>query len=270
MLIHISKYEFQPWQRCIQPADTRVIAIHQAGDASISAASYTLHVVSVDNQTGQIISRLATAGSYLLHFTIPVNELQSISRGLKECEHYVNTITDLGKFGIFIVNWTDSMCNAHTLNPQKHHKTTIVRNLSLDIHRTAFNITRKFPKIELFFAHIDTHNNPADYNSKPHPQPLLLTETKLWKEGPASYQNVNPPDHWYLKITKDGTQYKPPETPNPCRCTQSQDFCGPDDGFSPCAYCSGDDIDCINFISHYTVFSATNPTQLSNFLNTKN
>ena len=83
LLIHIFKYEFQPWPRCIQPADTRVIAIHQAGDASISAASYTLHVVSVDNQNGQLISRLATAGSYLLHFTIPVNELQSISRGLK-------------------------------------------------------------------------------------------------------------------------------------------------------------------------------------------
>ena len=38
LLTYISKYEFQPWPRCIQPADTKVIAIHQAGDASISAA----------------------------------------------------------------------------------------------------------------------------------------------------------------------------------------------------------------------------------------
>ena len=177
-------------------------------------------------------------------------------------EHYITTIPALGQDGICIVNWTDSMCSAHTLNPQKHHKTTIVRNFTLDIYIIAFNITKKFPKVELFFAHIDTDQNPADYNSKTHPHPLHLTETQLWKFGPNFYRSVNPPEHWYLKITKDGTEYKPTETTKPCQCNQTQDFCGVESGFSSCAFCPGDDIKCVNFINHYTDYSGDEPPPL--------
>ena len=146
------------------------------------------------------------------------------------------------------------------------HKSVAPRNLTTKIQRVSKAIVSSSPKIEIFFSHLQSASLPADLNSKKMENPLLISNSSLWKNGPEEYFQTNPPANWFLKITCNNMEWQTPvadpkmTTSLFCSCDLSPDFCGPDDAPSYCPTCSTTSFHCSDLFNHIEGFSTQPPS----------
>ena len=122
--------------------------------------------------------------------------------GLESTDEYISSIPAILqlKRTLIMVVFSDSMCSASSLSPHKVHRSTAPRNLCNKIHRIARELCSKLPCLEIYFAHLGSTSLPADLNSKYIEKPLNIANSKLWREGPQEYFNINPPLNWFMKL----------------------------------------------------------------------
>ena len=95
--------------------------------------------------------------------------------------------------------------------------------------------------------------------------PLLISSSPLWKNGPEEYFRTEPPVNWFLKVTCNSMEWQTPvadpkmATSLYCSCNLSSDFCGPDDTPSYCPTCSTSSFHCNDIFNHIDEFSSQPP-----------
>ena len=98
--------------------------------------------------------------------------------GGKMAEQTIKAIPDLPE-NIPFVFLGDSQCTAHTLNPSHFQVDRRRRNLLVKLHRVFRRLHCTYKTIEIFFVWTDGGQNPADLNSKSHPNLLEIVNGTL-------------------------------------------------------------------------------------------
>ena len=187
LLKHLRDTPVPAQDRAVIPEKYKLIQLNLSGDGSEPGASSTLHALSESpTQPTHLVSRLVMANQKLGSFSIPVHELMGMLQSLKLAEEYIAAIPSFSSLqDTLIMNvFLDSMCSASTLSPHKIHKSVAPRNLTTKIQRVSKAIVSSSPKIEIFFSHLQSASLPADLNSKKMENPLLISNSPLWKNGP--------------------------------------------------------------------------------------
>merc|ERR1712215_473599 len=154
----------------------------------------------------------------------------------------------------------DSMCSTSTLSPHKIHKSVAPRNLTTKIMRVSKAIVTTAPKIQIFFSHLQSASLPADLNSKKMENPLLISSSELWRNGPMEYFRTQPPVNWFLRVTCDSMDWQTPladqkmATSLYCSCNFNPDFCGADKTNSYCPQCTTSTFHCSDIFNHIENF----------------
>ena len=190
--------------RAVIPDKYKLKQLNLSGDGLEPGASCTLHALSESStQPAHLVSRLVMANQKLGSFSIPVHELLGMLQALKLAEEYISAIPSFSSLpDTLLMNvFLDSMCSASTLSPHKIHKSVAPINLTTKIQRVSKAIVTSAPKIAIFFSHLQSASLPADLNSKKMENPLLISSSPLWKNGPEEYFQTNPPVNWFLKVT---------------------------------------------------------------------
>ena len=95
--------------------------------------------------------------------------------------------------------------------------------------------------------------------------PLLISNSELWRNGPVEYFRTEPPVNWFLKVTCNSMDWQTPvadpkmATSLYCSCNLSSDFCGADDTHSYCPQCTTSSFHCIDIFNHIEDFCSQPP-----------
>ena len=86
ILAHIRDTPVLPQERAVIPANHSLAKLNASGDGSQSAASNTLHVLSVNNFDKSKKSNLAMASQKLASFSVPVHELLGLWKAITSAD----------------------------------------------------------------------------------------------------------------------------------------------------------------------------------------
>ena len=86
---------------------------------------------------------------------------------------------------------TDSRFNAFTINPELLNKDRRRRNLTVRWHRVIKEISAE-PGVTLLLVWSPGVQNPADLNSKVHPNIVQILNGDTWRSGHVSYSTIFP------------------------------------------------------------------------------
>ena len=102
----------------------------------------------------------------------------------------------------------DSECFLWSLNPNKVHKSILIKNITRNIHALCKDLTRKFPFVQVIFYHTASERNPADLCSKECPDPISAIESDLWRHGLPEMLDCNwpPASDIFLKVANASTR----------------------------------------------------------------
>ena len=139
---------------------------------------------------------------------------------------------------------------------------------SLCSDRVARELYAKLPCLTIYFAHLSSASLPADLNSKWIERPLDVANSELWCHGPPEYFELGPPSNWFMKITNQELEWKPPQAASKiaqsCYCNNSPDFCGEVGSLAMfCTTCEGNSHICSDLHLHYQFFSSQNLPKVS-------
>ena len=75
----------------------------------------------------------------------------------------------------------------------------------------ARELCAKLPLLTIYFAHLSSASLLAGLNSKWIDRPLYVANSELWRHGPPEYFELGPPSNWFMKITNQELEWKPPQ-----------------------------------------------------------
>ena len=196
--------KLKPMPRAWIPKEHDLKMLITSEDGSIEGYSATMHVRSQCPTTKRYISNLATARNKISQLDVGDNELSSMLLGGKMAEQTIKSIPDLPE-GIPFVHMGDSQCTAHTLNPAHLQVDRRRRNILVKLHRVFRRIHCTYPSSDILFVWAEGSENPADLNSKSHPNLLEIVNGQFWRNGPPSFsaEEFPPPNYKvYARYTK--------------------------------------------------------------------
>ena len=151
----------QPWPRCFRPIGytLRKLVLHH--DGSQHMASYALYLVSApaDEELSPTngYSLLVTAKNAIRSHSVPLIETSS---GLIRVEaratfiynHSSTIFTPVKSFQLQVES--NSECHLWCLDPQKLHKSVLVKNLCRAIHLLIRDLSLSFPALTITYSHV--------------------------------------------------------------------------------------------------------------------
>ena len=155
-------------------------------DGSIEGYSATLHARSKSGADGSHTSRIATARCKTSNLDVGDNELQGSLLAGKMAEQSLEGLSNLPD-DLVIAFLGDSQCTAHTLNPTHVQQDRRRHNLVVKVHRVMRRIHMRYPARKMLFVWGPSELNPADLNSKSHPNLLEVVNGTMWREGPKAF-----------------------------------------------------------------------------------
>ena len=178
----------KPMERAWVPIDHDLRMVICSEDGSIEGYSCTLHARSQSTVDKTFVSRIGVARCKTSNLDVGDNELQSKLLSGKMAEQSLKAIPDLPEDVPFIF-LGDSQCTAHTLNPNHLQTDRRRRNLLVKLHRVFRRIHCTYKKNEILFVWCPGKLNPADLNSKTHPELLKVVNGDFWRHGPPEFSS---------------------------------------------------------------------------------
>jgi len=100
-----------------------------------------------------------------------------------------------------------------------------------------------------------------------------VANSELWRHGTLEYFELGPPSNWFMKITNQELEWKPPQADPKiaqscyCNCNNSPDFCGEVGSLAMfCTTCDGDSHLCRDLYLHYQYFSSQDLPKVSGII----
>ena len=175
-----------PMQRAWVPKDCDLKMVICSDDGSIEGYSACMHDRSQSTVDGKYILNMATDRCKTSVLDVGDNELQAKLLSGKMAEQTLKAIPDLPENVPFIF-LGDSQCTAHTLNPSHLQSDRRRRNILVKLHRVFRRIHCTYKKNEIFCVLCEGIQNPADLNSKSHPNLLKIINGDCWRHGPPAF-----------------------------------------------------------------------------------
>lgn len=168
-LTHLNKFRIPRW---LSISKGTQMEIHGFCDACIKAYGAVLYVRAVD-ENGQARITLLTSKTKVAPLkTITIPRLELLATVL--CAKLVRQATDACQFYVKQYLWSDSMIALHWIKRSPCELKMYVANRVQAIKEDARHA---------IWAHVGTHDNPADLLSRGMPASEFV-ESKLWKQGP--------------------------------------------------------------------------------------
>ena len=181
-----------PMERAWVPKEHALKAIICSNDGSIEGYSSTLHARSQSSLDGSFVCNIGTAQCKCSVLDVGDNELQSKLLSGKMAEQAIKAIPDLPEtVPFFFVG--DSQCTAHSLNPSHLQTDRRRRNLLVKLHRVFRRIHCTYKTNQILFVWLPGTKNPADLNSKSHPNLLKIINGDFLRLGPPAFTSETIP-----------------------------------------------------------------------------
>ena len=134
---------------------------------------------------------------------------------------------------------SDSECHLWCMDPNKLHRSVLVKNLSRSIHLLLRDISMSFPCLTITYSHVESLKNCADGNSKVQQDPVGVINSAEWRHGQPYFLDPTMPlaKDIFLTVKVGVPLWTPPAVaPHEQSCSACTTPC-------PCLPCTWSNVD---------------------------